>query len=66
MARRLLEDAERRAGDAPLSLIVASANWPALSLYSGFGFAEAARLPILKEGWTCESDDWLLMLCPSR
>ena len=57
MARQLVEEAKRRAGDAPLSLIAANANTPAMRLYADFGFAEAARLPIVKEGaWDSESE----------
>ena len=65
VARRLLGEARRRAGDDALSLIVASANTPALSLYEAFGFVEAARLPILKEGWACASEAWVLMVKPA-
>ena len=66
VASRLLAEAEVRAGTAGLSLIVAEGNAPAIALYRAFGFAEAGRAPIVKEGWACASDSWVLMLKPLR
>jgi ribosomal protein S18 acetylase RimI-like enzyme len=65
VGRRLLEEAAARAAGAPeLSLTVADANVAALALYRAFGFTERARRPILKDGWTCESSDWVLLTLP--
>ena len=67
VATALLREADRRdAGRAGLSLIVADANAVARRLYEGFGFAERARRPIVKDDWLCDSTEWVLMLRPAR
>jgi ribosomal protein S18 acetylase RimI-like enzyme len=67
VARGLLAAAERRGeGARGLSLVVADRNLPARRLYESFGFVEAGREPLVKEGWECESEAWVLMLRPAR
>jgi ribosomal protein S18 acetylase RimI-like enzyme len=65
VATALLHEAERRAGDGTLSLIVADRNAAARRLYLAFGFADVARAPIVKEEWETESDEFVLMLKPA-
>lgn len=60
----LMETQEPLAGPNGLSIIVANRNEPAISLYRSLGFSEAARLPIVKEGWSCDSTDWVLLTRP--
>lgn len=65
--RRLLDEAERLAGDAgcaALSLIVADTNAPARGLYGRSGFREAAARPMVKDGWDHVGADWLLLKKP--
>lgn len=63
LARALLAEAARRAGPAELALIVADRNRPALDLYRAEGFAERARLPLVRPpGWNCESTAWILLV----
>lgn len=57
--------AETLATPGPVSLIMASGNAPALALYSALGFAEVARAPVVRDGWHCKHDDWVLMLRPA-
>lgn len=64
VATALLRHAARRAGRDPLSLIVADANATARRLYQGFGFAERARRPVVRDGWETDSREWLLLLRP--
>jgi ribosomal protein S18 acetylase RimI-like enzyme len=65
VATRLLEEAERQGAGAPgLSLIVASGNAAARRLYAAFGFEAVAEEAIVKEGWSTESEHWVLMLKP--
>lgn len=44
------------------SLIVASANAGARRLYERTGYVETARRAIVKDGWDCASDEWVLMV----
>lgn len=53
--------AERRGG---MSLIVADANAGARRLYERVGYREAARRPMVKEGWAGEGRHWLLLTKP--
>lgn len=65
-ARRLLEEAERRAGPRPLSLIVEDANTAARELYESFGFRTAAEVPMAKEDWQSDGTAWILMIRPPK
>ena len=67
LGRRLLERAEEtaRAGRRRgMSLIVADANAGARRLYERAGYREAARRPMVKEGWAGEGRDWVLLTRP--
>lgn len=44
-----------------VSLVVADANLAARRLYAACGFHEAARRPVVKNGWSSDSRDWVLM-----
>lgn len=62
---RLLDLAERMAralGKRGVSLIVSDANTGAMRLYRRLGYREAARRPMVKEGWTHSGKDWVLMI----
>jgi ribosomal protein S18 acetylase RimI-like enzyme len=59
--RLLAAAAAEAAGSAGLSLIVADGNVSARRLYTGFGFRETARAPLVAAGWTTESTAWVLM-----
>lgn len=63
--RRLLREAERRAGTRPLSLIVENGNAAARRLYEDFGFRVAAEVPMVKEDWQSDGTAWVLMLRPA-
>jgi ribosomal protein S18 acetylase RimI-like enzyme len=61
---RLLELAEqlgKNAGARGMSVIVADKNPGAFRLYERFGYRQTAARPIVKNGWSVESDNWLLM-----
>jgi len=58
----LAEDIAREQGLSAMSLIVASANAGARRLYERIGYGETARRPIVKDGWDCESDEWVLLV----
>lgn len=64
VARALLAEAVRAGAGAPggVSLIVADRNAAARALYRATGFADVAQEPIIKEGWACRSDAWVLMV----
>jgi ribosomal protein S18 acetylase RimI-like enzyme len=65
LGTRLLGLAEEIAGDqglSRLSLIVADNNAGARRLYERQGYAEAARRPMVKEGWQSDGTDWLLLI----
>lgn len=62
--RRLMDVAARLAGAArcrAVSLVVADANAAARQLYEVCGYREAARRPMVKNGWSSDSRDWVLM-----
>jgi len=61
---KLLELAERigrAAGARGMSVIVADRNEGARRLYEQHGYKEAAKRAMVKNGWSVESDNWLLM-----
>ncbi|HET9068693.1 MAG TPA: GNAT family N-acetyltransferase [Amaricoccus sp.] len=66
VASRLLAEAERwgRGARGGLSVIVADRNHPARRLYEAFGFREAGREPMVKDGWASLSEAWVLMMKP--
>jgi len=65
----LLKIAAQRAAQAGcygLSLIVSDANEGGRRLYERNGYVETARLPMVKEGWTNDGSEWILMIRPLR
>ena len=58
----LAEDIAREQGLAAVSIIVASGNAGARQLYERRGYAETARRAIVKDGWECNSDEWVLLV----
>ncbi len=60
----LAEDLAREQGLSAMSLIVASGNAGARRLYERIGYAETARRDIVKDGWDCDSAEWVLMVKP--
>lgn len=67
LGSRLLDLAEDLGRDLRLgamSIIVASGNIGARRLYERTGYAEIARRPIVKNGWHCDSDEWMLLVKP--
>jgi ribosomal protein S18 acetylase RimI-like enzyme len=62
MLLALAEDVARTQGLSAMSLIVASANAGARRLYQRTGYVETARLAIVKDGWDCASDEWVLLI----
>jgi ribosomal protein S18 acetylase RimI-like enzyme len=65
VASALMAEAERRGGEAGTSLIVADRNSGARRFYEHRGYVERDRRPMVKEGWRCDSDYWVLMVRPS-
>lgn len=62
--RRLLGVAEQLARATrcrAVSLVVADANATARRLYAACGYREAARRPMVQDGWSSDSRDWVLM-----
>ncbi len=58
----LAEDIARAQGLSAMSLIVAGGNTGARRLYQRTGYVETARRAIVKDGWDCASDEWVLMV----
>ena len=65
LGTELLNYAQQQAKDTQkrgLSLIVADANQSARRLYQSFGFSEVASKPMVKENWSNDSENWILMV----
>ena len=64
LGQRLMREVSAQAGgQGPLSIIVADKNLAAMTLYAGEGYEEVARRPIVEEGgWSCASDNWVLLV----
>jgi ribosomal protein S18 acetylase RimI-like enzyme len=58
----LAEDIARDQRLPAMSLIVASGNEGARRLYERTGYVEIARRAIVKAGWECDSDEWVLLV----
>lgn len=59
---QLAEKIARENGISAMSIIVADGNSGARRLYERLGYREAARRAIAKSTWTCDSDDWVLLV----
>ena len=60
----LSEALAREHGLSAMSLIVASSNEGARRLYERIGYVETARRTIVKDGWECDSAEWVLLVKP--
>jgi GNAT superfamily N-acetyltransferase len=58
----LAEDLARAQNLTAMSIIIASGNAGARRLYERSGYAETARRAIVKDGWECDSDEWVLLV----
>jgi GNAT superfamily N-acetyltransferase len=58
---RLAEDTGRNLGKRGMSLIVSDTNIGARLLYERFGYREIARRTMIKENWSNEGREWLLL-----
>jgi len=66
LGTRLLEAAAQRAGRRQTSIIVSDANTGARRLYERCGYKQIASRPIVEyPGWSCDGDNWLLMIRPA-
>jgi len=64
LGTKLLEAAEqiaREAGKSGLSLIAEDDNVNAIRFYHRFGFKDVATRPMIKEAWSTEGENWILM-----
>lgn len=60
---QLLDKARTLANGRRMSIIVSDANRNAMRLYRAQGFRPKATRPIIKsDGWTCDGQNWVLML----
>ena len=57
----LADETGMQLGKRGMSVIVADSNTGARRLYRRCGYAEAARLPMVKEDWITEGREWLLL-----
>ena len=60
----LAENLARDRGLSAMSLIVTGGNEGARRLYERIGYVETTRRPIVKDGWDCASDEWVLLVKP--
>ena len=58
----LAEEIARDRGLPAMSLIISSGNAGARRLYQRTGYVETARRAIVKDGWECASDEWVLLI----
>jgi ribosomal protein S18 acetylase RimI-like enzyme len=58
---RLADRTGRELGSRGLSLIVSDANTGARRLYERTGYRETATRPMVKEGWSNEGQNWVLL-----
>ena len=58
----LAEEIARGLDLGAMSIIVASGNVGARRLYERVGYVETARRAIVKAGWECDSDEWVLLV----
>ena len=55
------EDLARESGCSGLSLIVMDTNAGARRLYARNGYVEVAQLPMIKENWLSDGENWVLL-----
>ncbi len=60
----LAEDIARDLRLPAMSIIISSGNAGARRLYERTGYVETARRAIVKDGWDCDSDEWMLLVKP--
>lgn len=60
----LADEIGRSAGHRGMSVIVADRNAGAFRLYERFGYRRAAERAMVKNGWSVQSNNWLLMTKP--
>jgi ribosomal protein S18 acetylase RimI-like enzyme len=58
----LAEDIARDQALPAMSLIISDGNEGARRLYERTGYGEIARRAIVKDGWECDSDEWVLLV----
>jgi len=61
VARALVTACEATPGPEGLSMIVTNSNVSALGFANSLGYAESARLPLIRANWQTDSTEWLLM-----
>jgi len=57
----LADETGLQLGKRGMSVVVADTNAGAQRLYRRFDYTEAARLPMVKEDWITEGQDWVLL-----
>lgn len=58
------EAVARRAGHKTISLIAEDTHLDALRLYTGKGYREVARRPVVKGDWQVDASEWILFIKP--
>lgn len=58
------EEIARRAGHKTISLIAEDTHLDALRLYTGKGYREVARRPVVKGDWAVDAKEWILFTKP--
>jgi len=58
----LAEDIAREQELSAMSIIISGGNEGARRLYERTGYVETARRPIIKNGWECDSAEWVLLV----
>lgn len=58
------EAVARRAGHKTISLIAEDTHLDALRLYTGKGYREVARRPVVKGDWQVDASEWVLFIKP--
>ena len=61
VACRLMAHAETIPGPNGMSLIAADSNTGGRAFYRGLGYVEGARKPVVRDGWTTDTRDWILL-----
>jgi ribosomal protein S18 acetylase RimI-like enzyme len=64
LGSQLLRFAERLRGPEGMSTIVSNHDEASQRFFERHGFAEAARRPIVKDGWQTPGTEWILLRKP--